>query len=350
MIFSEISIGSCRLRLKKPFVNSSQKFNFRDVRFIKFFDEYGNVGIGECAPLPGFSPENIVEGESFLVKIQAALKGKSFDGDFFSFGEMINSLTELSSVRFAAEQAFMNLLIEKNKFFDKKYFRNYINVNAVIAELSIRDSIKRFQESVDSGFDTIKIKFGVSDFESELSMLRMIKNDFPQINLRLDLNGAWSFEEAKKKLDKLEGFDFEYIEQPVVDAEELLRLSEMFYIPLVPDESLQNPKNLSIFMNHDSIKHLVVKPMFTGGILSTLKIIKEANLKNKKVIISSGLETGVGRSALVWLSIKPDHKLAHGLGTSSIFAKDPNSKLFDARNGTIYFDPNEFPNFRQTPC
>ncbi len=103
-------------------------------------------------------------------------------------------------------------------------------------------------------------------------------------------------------------------------------------------------------MNRDLIEHFVVKPMFIGGIVSALKIIDEANLKKKKVIISSGLETGVGRSALVWLSTKADHELAHGLNTNKIFANDPNSKYFDTGNGSIYFDPNEFPNFRQTPC
>ena len=350
MKLKKVSIDRCSFKFKKPFINSGKKYEFRDVYYLIFYDESGVFGIGECAPLAGFSAEDIDEAGEDLLKIKRLLEGKDFESSIFSYGEILKSVTNLSSVRFASEQAFMNLLIKRDEFFKKKNFRNYINVNAVISESSVRDSMERFQEYVDRGFNAIKVKIGIMDFESELSMVKMIKHDFPEINLRLDVNGAWSFDEAKQKLEKLAEFDFEYIEQPVKSAEELLSLKEIFHIPLAPDESLQDPENISLFMNDDSINHLVVKPMFAGGIVASVKIIEEANLKRKKVIISSGLETGVGRSALVWLSIKPDHNLAHGLNTNKFLANDPNSKYYDAGNGSIYFDPNEFPNFSPIPC
>ena len=246
MTLKEISISKCRFKFINPFVNSGQKYKFRDVCFIKFCDEFDAIGIGECAPLPGFSLENIDEAEADLIKIETALKGENFESDLYSFGEIINSYTNLSSVKFAAEQAFMNLLIKREEFFVDKNYRKYINVNAVISGMSVRNSIEKFQEYVDIGFDTIKVKAGILDFESELSMVKMIKHDFPEVNLRLDLNGAWSFEEAKINLAKLQEFDFEYIEQPVPGAEDLLRLKEIFHIPLAPDESLQDSKNVSV--------------------------------------------------------------------------------------------------------
>ncbi len=53
------------------------------------------------------------------------------------------------------------------------------------------------------GFSVLKLKVGALDVKEELQILRWIRMEFggPELEIRLDANGAWDPVEARAKLE-----------------------------------------------------------------------------------------------------------------------------------------------------
>ena len=75
---------------------------------------------------------------------------------------------------------------------------------------------RRVEEKLEEGFRCIKLKIGAIDFESELALVRMVREKFGKdAVIRLDANGAFEEEEAMYKLERLSAFGIHSVEQPV---------------------------------------------------------------------------------------------------------------------------------------
>jgi L-alanine-DL-glutamate epimerase-like enolase superfamily enzyme len=69
---------------------------------------------------------------------------------------------------------------------------------------------------VKSGFQVFYLKVGL-DIELELEMVRTLRETIgPQAKIRLDANGAWNVNEAVRNLARLDQYNIDFIEQPVV--------------------------------------------------------------------------------------------------------------------------------------
>jgi O-succinylbenzoate synthase len=111
----------------------------------------------------------------------------------------------------------------------------------------------------------------------------------------------------------LSEFNIQYIEQPVIKNTELLELAEISKIAVAPDESVGNIEDAIEFINSEKISYLILKPSLRIGISNTIKLRESAKRKNVKLIITSGFDTALGRSALLYLASLMDHDDAHGL-------------------------------------
>lgn len=61
---------------------------------------------------------------------------------------------------------------------------------------------ERIEEKLAQGFRCVKLKIGAIDFDAELALLKKIRERFGprEIELRVDANGAFPFDEALYKL------------------------------------------------------------------------------------------------------------------------------------------------------
>jgi muconate cycloisomerase len=84
----------------------------------------------------------------------------------------------------------------------------------------------------------VKIKVGNNKDLAVLSLAREILGH--QVDLRVDANGAWSAEEAEKRIDAMMAYGISAVEQPVAkdDLAGLKRISDRSDIPVIADESL----------------------------------------------------------------------------------------------------------------
>ena len=251
------------------------------------------------------------------------------------------------SLRFALEQALIGLIIKRyNNFFEDTFpvFKKEFNVNSVIGFNEEEIILNQINDKIRKGFSTFKIKAGRENFNLDLKLLEAIRTAFGcSIKLRMDTNGKWDFEKAKKYFDELSRFDIEFIEEPCGNLEENLLLAESSAIPVALDESISSPEDAHKIIEEGAVKFIILKPAIKSGIVSSLKIIREAARKEIKVIISSSFESAVGKTALVLLASSIDHSFAQGLDTADFFTENICTDPFGVRNGKIQFDRNNYP-------
>ena len=104
------------------------------------------------------------------------------------------------------------------------------------------EMLQRMEEKLEKGFHCVKLKIGAIDFDQELDLVKRIRErfSFHEIQLRLDANGAFPFDEALYKLELLSQYAIHSIEQPIKQGQwalmaELCRESPL---PIALDEEL----------------------------------------------------------------------------------------------------------------
>lgn len=135
-------------------------------------------------------------------------------------------------------------------------------------------------------------KVKVTDEESVEILGAVMQNSKSQF--AVDANEAWSLEEAKKMIPKLEELGVLFIEQPLAkeDIDAMVHLKRISNIPFFADESFQLAKDLECCATvFDGIN---VKLSKCSGLSPALKIIEQAKELGLKTMLGCMNETEVG--------------------------------------------------------
>ncbi len=347
MTIKEISYFPFSLTLKSPFNYFSSVINERHGFILKCYDEKGNVGFGECSPLPGFSKETLNDAENEIKNIISQFTGKNVLPDFNELKSLSTGTINLASVRYGFEQSLFNLIAKADSSFITRNFpdhKNYIDVNAVIGIDEVESVITKVKTKLMDGYKTIKLKIGREDPFDDFYLIVTIRDSIGfDYKLRLDANKKWSADEAIEYLNRLFEFDIEYIEEPCEFVPSTFRTCEETQIPAALDESIESIDQVRDLMNSSAIQFIVLKPMIIGGFFTVVDLIKESDKANKKIIISSAFESAIGKSGLVFLSSLTRHISAHGLDTSEFFVNNICDDPYPVRSGKIKFEAANYP-------
>jgi len=205
---------------------------------------------------------------------------------------------------------------------------------------------KQITGKIEAGFSTIKMKIGAIDFETELSLLKSIRNNFSSndIELRVDANGAFKPNDALEKLKRLSDFEIHSIEQPIKQGQldEMADLCEKTPLPIALDEELigifdvtKKAKLLQII----NPQFIILKPSLVGGFRGSSAWIKIADEKNIGWWITSALESNIGLNAIAQWTFTLNNKMPQGLGTGSLFTNNFECPL-EVENGRLLYNNN----------
>ncbi|MEE9432118.1 MAG: o-succinylbenzoate synthase [Melioribacteraceae bacterium] len=333
----ELKYKSFTFPLSQKFTNSNHSFTHKEIIILKAKDERGNIAFGEVSPLPGFSKENIQDCEDRLEQFSISII-QSFNNPQ-KLNEELKIFDNIPSLKFGLEQVIISLMLNNNLYyFDTTNFKESIKVNGSIGFENLTETEEHIEKTLLRGISTLKLKVGRTNFEEDLSIITMIKKRFGnKIKLRLDVNGKWSFDEAKNNLRKIEQFELQYVEQPVKDKFELLELAKQSEIKIAPDESIQTIDDAIDFINSDLIDFIILKPSIRLGIFNTLKVLNLAKQKDVVPIITTSFETAIGRNMLLSLAGTTGHNFAHGLSLEVLGDSSANKSLITS-NGKIKVD------------
>jgi O-succinylbenzoate synthase len=201
-------------------------------------------------------------------------------------------------------------------------YRDLIAVNGTIPASNDKDVIDRLVTSY-NGVKTYKVKVG-DNISEDIVRLARIRSLGRKVNIRIDVNGQWSVEQA---LTNLYAFyenvgAFEYVEQPCATIEEMRELKSRIRIPLkiAADEVIRKAKNPFEVDLAGAADVLMLKVQPLGGIAQSLKIAEHHGLP---VVVSSALESAIGiRYGLDLAASIEDLGFDCGLATGSLMARD----------------------------
>ena len=118
----------------------------------------------------------------------------------------------------------------------------------------------------------VKIKVGNERDTEVLSLAREILGH--EVDLRVDANGAWSSEEAQKRIAAMMAYGISAVEQPVPkeDIQGLKRVSELVEIPIIADESLCLESDAKKLTSLDACQVFNLRLSKCGGILAANRL------------------------------------------------------------------------------
>ena len=136
--------------------------------------------------------------------------------------------------------------------------------------------LQQVEEKVALGFDCIKMKIGALDFEQECAVLADIRQRFPEVQLRLDANGAYTPDDALRVLERLAHFDIHFLEQPIKPKQwsAMAKVCAESPIPIALDEELigiHDNQQRKTLLETIQPQHMVLKPMLLGGFAAAEK-------------------------------------------------------------------------------
>ena len=325
----KIDIEERMLHFKQPAGTSRGIYTERRIWLVKVIDGE-RVGIGECAPLPNLSCDDLpdyseelrVKSEEFAAAIQ---KGDEAIAAFFE------TLRDYPSMLFGMETALDGLKTSIVPSQKERAGGEAISIptNGLVWMGSYDEMEQRIEQKLKQGFHCIKLKIGAIDFDAELELLKKIRKRFGprEIELRVDANGAFAYDEALYKLELLSQYALHSIEQPI-KAKQWANMSELCRespLRIALDEELigvNDPEQKRQMLNIIRPAYIVLKPSLHGGMMGVREWVEIANDMGIGSWITSALESNVGLYAIARLAYDiygPNIRMPQGLGTGLLF-------------------------------
>lgn len=318
------------LHFKEPAGTSRGVYTVRHVWYIILTDSSApdKKGIGECAPLPHLSCDDIPEYEQVL---------SEFCHQFEQNGNIdYEAMRPYPSMLFGLETALKSFETFGQPMWDTPFTRGEegITVNGLIWMGTYEQMRQRLEEKINNHYHCIKLKIGAIDFEQEIALIQRIRKDFPpsKVELRVDANGAFSPETALEKLTRLSEYHLHSIEQPIRAGQwqKMAELCKQSPFPIALDEELIGINELSHKQNLlDTIRpqYIILKPSLHGGLRGAEEWIRLAEERHIGWWITSALESNIGLTAIAeWCSSLQVNR-PQGLGTGLLFTDNTPSRL-----------------------
>ncbi|MGV0923406.1 o-succinylbenzoate synthase [Empedobacter tilapiae] len=324
------------LKFKNP-SGTSRGVLTEKLTYLFKIEEDGKEYVGECGLFKGLSYDDRPDYEEKLQWVCDHIE--------LGVDELWRELREWPSIQFGVEQAFQNLSVNRynDNYSDKLNPDLYesafstgdkgIQTNGLIWMGSIDFMREQIKEKLAIGFKCIKLKIGV-DWENEHKIIQQLRQDFSadQLELRVDANGGFTFEEAKVVLQQLAELKIHSIEQPIKagQIELMTELCASTPAPIALDEEL-----IGIVHQEDKFRlleqikpqYIILKPSLVGGIRGSLEWINAADTYEIPFWITSALESNIGLNAIAqWTAILYP-EMPQGLGTGGLFTNNFPSRL-----------------------
>ena len=338
----KIEIEERTFHFRQPAGTSRGVYTERKSWLVRVAD--GNrVGVGECAPLPQLSCDDVPNYGEVL---------RRFCDDVERTGEInYEQMRDYPSMLFGLETALLSvhssefivhsshaqpnyeLCTMNYELFDTPFSRGEVGIptNGLVWMGTFDEMQQRIEQKLEQGFHCVKLKIGAIGFDQELALIKQIRSRFShhEVELRVDANGAFRFEDgdALYKLELLSQYALHSIEQPIRAGQwsymaELCRESPL---PIALDEELigvNDPDQKRQLLNIIRPRYIVLKPSLHGGMQGTREWVGIARDMGIGSWITSALESNVGLNGVAQLCADiygSDIRMAQGLGTGQLF-------------------------------
>ncbi len=178
-------------------------------------------------------------------------------------------------------------------------FESKVQTDITIGIGAPQEMANEAKESVDKGFNILKIKTGV-DLKKDVEAIRLIRNSVgDKVRLKIDANQGWNIHDTLTAIKMMESYNVEAFEQPLadwdLDGSALLRKKTDMKIIL--DESVHNAHDAMHVIKKDSADMINIKLMKSGGLYEAEKINTIAESAGINCMVGCMVETKVALTA-----------------------------------------------------
>lgn len=335
----KVTVRPYTLNFKQPAGTSRGVYIVRKVWYVEVRDGERLLGIGECAPLPKLSCDDIADYEDVLRSFAQNFEDEinAQNTNFSLSNDLKEEMRQYPSMLFGFESAVMQMNVGGSTALSSTAFsrgERGITINGLIWMGTFDEMKHRIEEKMRLGFRCIKLKIGAIDFDNELSLIRMIRENFSpeQIEIRVDANGAFG-DDAMLKLRLLAENNLHSIEQPIKAGQwqKMAELCAATPLPIALDEELIGINTLSKKIELlDTIRpqFIILKPSLHGGFCGAEEWIRLAEERGIGWWATSALESNVGLNAIAhWCAGLQEARsdktpMPQGLGTGMLFTNN----------------------------
>lgn len=329
------------LHFKLPAGTSRGVYTTRRIRYLALSSESkpGFTGLGECAPLPALSCDDVPDYDEILAGICRRVEQEgAFDRE---------ELRPWPSILFALETAFRHHERGSFRLWDTPFSRGEagIPINGLIWMGDHAAMLRQIEEKLAAGFRCIKVKIGALRFDEELDLLHRVRREYgrDRVELRVDANGAFDASDAMARLEQLAALNLHSIEQPLMAGQwpEMARLCRQSPVPVALDEELigcNDPARKRELLESINPRYIVLKPSLHGGLSGCREWIELARQAGIGWWLTSALESGIGMNAIAQWCATFDPVMPQGLGTGTLFT-DNVPMPFSIKGDSLCFDP-----------
>ncbi|MBR5193799.1 MAG: o-succinylbenzoate synthase [Bacteroidaceae bacterium] len=353
----KVSVIPKLLHFKQPAGTSRGIYTTRKVWYILLSDTDNptHFGIGECAPLPALSCDDVPNYEDILketcISLEEYMK-TNFENAFTNLKNckaFLKKLEDYPSILFGVETALAHYQARSLQLWHTPFSQGKegIPINGLIWMGNFDEMYQRIEEKMQQGFRCIKLKIGAIDFEKELELLAHIRKHFTseQIELRVDANGAFSPTDALDKLKRLSEYQLHSIEQPIRAGQwqEMAKLCKHTPLPIALDEELigiNNRQQKIELLDTIQPQYIILKPSLHGGINGSEEWIELATERGIGSWVTSALESNIGLNAIAQWTATLMPTLPQGLGTGLLFTDNIDYPLH-IQGDCLWFHPEE---------
>ncbi|RQG98426.1 mandelate racemase/muconate lactonizing enzyme family protein [Natrarchaeobius oligotrophus] len=319
------------LSLSSPMETATGTIDSRDgflVRLVDRGDSSGSddaeaaVGYGEATPLTGWT-ESVADCEAALERAREAFRtgGPS---------EALEAVDRQVAARHAVSLAVADLQATREstplyRYLCRGPMVGRVPVNATIDDGSPSETVAAVREAVGRGFDCCKLKVGVRDVEADVERIRRVREAVgPGVELRVDANEAWTYEEAETALETFADFDVSIVEQPLpagaLEGHAALR-ERADGVGIAIDEGVLE-HGVDAICEANAADAVVLKPMALGGIDVARRMAAWVCELEVAPIVTTTIDGVVARTGAVHLAASIPDVPACGLATAKFLADD----------------------------
>ena len=337
------TIKKYKLHFKKP-SGTSRGVLFEKDTFILLLSDGIKTAYGECNLFKGLSYDDIEGYEAKLKEVCSRIPNEK--------ETILDELIAWPSIRFGVEMLLKDWEHGGQRIIYPEAVANQtftIPTNGLIWMGDKDDMKSQITDKLKEGYTSIKLKIGAIDFDYELELMAYIRKQFSadEVEIRLDANGAFGYEEAKEKLKIIAAYDVSYIEQPIKAGQwhEMAALAENSPVSIALDEEL-----IGIVDHNERVKMLdtisphllILKPALIGGLKASDEWKKLIGLSGGDWVVTSALESNIGLNAIAQYVALNKVEVPQGLGTGQLYINNfPSPYTVDAK-GLHYDDVNKW--------
>lgn len=310
------------LRLDPPVRLGDADVSERQGILLRLEAESGEIGWGDCAPLPGFSRESLKDARTALDTLAASLGEHSLDPRLFidpsgPVARALDAATPPPSVRYALDLALFSLGADVLGLSLAQALHPEPAVALPVCGLlqgTKKQILADAKKMGAASYQAVKLKVGRGSMEDEIALVQEIRQQVGAgTEIRLDANRAWTMDEAKTFARGIRGAQVSFIEEPLQNPTELPMLWMDTGLSIAIDETIQLPQGEAFIRGW--VSAVILKPTLIGGIGRTFTLAAKAREVGARPILSSAYESGVGLRGLVALAAATDAEPA-GLDTA----------------------------------